>query len=468
MQTKKTDVLWNYTATFFKFTSSAILLPVILRVLPSQDVGIWAIFSSIAALIFLLDFGFNSSFARNVTYVLSGVQNLKKEGFHKHTTETRVINYTLLKGVLEAMRWFYSRVAAVLLLLLLTGGSYYIFYILKGYTGDKTQVIMAWILFCIINTYNLYTLYYDALLEGKGLIKIAKQITILGNVVYLIVGSVFVFSGFGLVALVLAQLTSVIMIRILSYRVFFTVDLVAKLKSITDSSRKDVLDAVYPNAFKYGVTSLGGFMIQKSSVFIGSVFITLTAIASFGITKQLMDILVAIANITLVTYLPQITKLRVDRNTERIKEIYIKGILISNIVFTAGALVIISLGQWILTLLHSNTQLVPIHVMMAMAFSSLVGLNAGISGAVISTRNEIPFMKPSIYSGIATVILLLIIFNFTDWGLFGMALAPGLIDMCYQGWKWPYEVFKDLEITFNDLKVVARGMVLQVWRRRQQ
>jgi O-antigen/teichoic acid export membrane protein len=454
VQINKTDVIWNYVATFFKIASSAILLPLILRFLPSQEVGIWTIFSSISALVFLLDFGFHSSFVRNVTYVFSGVQSLEKEGLNTKDNFSSRINYSLLKGILEAMKWFYTRVSLVLLFLLLTLGSIYINYVIKDYSGDKTQIIIAWLLFCVINTYNLYTLYYDALLEGKGLIRVSKKITIVANIVYLLVASCLVLNGFGLISIVLSQLFSIIIIRFLSYKFFFTSELTFELSKITSSSCFEILKIISPNAYKYGITSLGGFMIQKSSIFIGSLFIPLIFIGSFGITKQLLDILVAIANITLATYIPKITKLRVDNNLEKVKEIYIKGILISNVVFVFGASFLIFFGELILLFLDSKTKLVPSYVLIGMAISSLIGLNAGISGTVISTRNEIPFMKPSIYSGIATVVLLLILLKFTNLGLLGLAIAPGVVDLCYQGWKWPYEVVKELKISILDVRVV--------------
>jgi O-antigen/teichoic acid export membrane protein len=459
VQINKIDVLWNFGATFFRIASSVILLPLILKYLPAQEVGIWAIFSSISALVFLLDFGFHSSFVRNVTYVFSGVQSLEKKGLNINNNFSEKINYTLLKGILGAMKWFYSRIALLVLLLLLTIGSIYIQIILKGYSGNITNIIIAWILFCIINTYNLYTLYYDALLEGKGLIRVSKKISLVANGFYLIIASLLVFNGFGLIAIVLSQLFSIVIIRVLSYKFFFTEELLLELNKITDSSYKEVLKIVSPNAYKYGVTSLGGFMIQKSSIFIGSLFIPLVSIASFGITKQLLDVLVALANITLATYIPKITKLRVDNNLQKIKEIYIKGILISNFIYLTGALFIIFFGQFILSLIRSKTELLSIDVLVTMALSSLIGLNAGISGIVIATKNEIPFMKPSIYSGIATVILLLTIFYFTNLGLLGMALVPGFVDLCYQGWKWPYEVIKELKIKKHDVITIIKEYI---------
>jgi O-antigen/teichoic acid export membrane protein len=449
MKITRADVIWNYIATFFKISSSVLLLPFILHKLPSEDVGIWSIFSSIAALVFLIDFGFNSSFSRNVTYIFSGVQNLQQEGHETNFDANGEINYSLFKGLLSSMRWFYSRVSLVLFGLLATIGTVYINRLLQNYHGDRLNVYIAWFLFISINTYNLYTLYYDALLEGRGLIKISKQITIMGHIIYLMVSVAAIFAGFGLVALVLAQLISIIIIRTVSHRIFFTKTLQAELSGCDAEDRKGILKAIYPNAVKYGITSFGGFMIQKSSIFIGSLYLTLPAIASFGITKQLMDIMVAIANISLSTFLPQIAFLRVGNNYEKIKVIYVRGVLIANGIFIFASLAIIFLGSTVLHIIKSNTDLQQ-NILIAVAVSSLIGLNSGISGAIISTKNHIPFVKPSLLSGLGTILLLLAFFRFTNLGLLGMAIAPGLIDLCYQGWKWPWEVIKEFNLKVAD------------------
>jgi len=457
MKITKTDVLWNYIATFFKISSTALLLPVILHKLPSEQVGIWTVFSSIAALVFLVDFGFNSSFSRNVTYIFSGVRSLKTVG-HEISFDNKEIDYNLLKGLLGSMRWFYSRVSIVIFLILATSGSYYMSRLLINYHGDKTNVYIAWFLFIAINTYDLYTLYYDALLEGRGLIKISQKITILGHVVYLLIATIAIYLGFGLIALVLAQLISIIIIRNISQKQFFTPKIVFNLNKSENHDKRSVLKSIYPNAVKYGVTSLGGFMIQKSSIFIGSLYLPLSAIASFGIAKQMMDITVSIAAISVATFLPQIANLRVEGDYERIKNICIKGIIIiANIIFIMGASFIILFGGIILHLIKSNTALNE-QLLLIVGISSLIGLNSGISGAIISTRNHISFVKPSLLSGIATVILLLLFFKFTSLGLLGMAITPGLIDSCYQGWKWPSVVIKEFNIKISDFFKVAKNL----------
>ena len=221
----RVDVFWNYCATFFKIASSILLFPLILRTLPSEEVGVWAIFTSISSLVFLLDFGFHATFVRNVSYVFGGAQSLIKEGIPTEDNNSKGINYTLLKEIIVAMKWFYTRASFLLLFLLLTLGTIYFSYVLKGFLGSKSNIYLAWVLFCGINTYNLYTLYFDSLLEGRGLIRTSKKIIIIGNVGYLISAAILVLNGYGLISIIVSQLLSILIIRFLSYRAFFTNDL---------------------------------------------------------------------------------------------------------------------------------------------------------------------------------------------------------------------------------------------------
>mgnify|MGYP003528499447 CR=1 FL=1 len=72
----KKDVIWSYVATIFMVGSGFFLLPFILHKMPSETVGIWNIFTAITSLVTLLDFGFRPTFARNVSYIFSGVTEL--------------------------------------------------------------------------------------------------------------------------------------------------------------------------------------------------------------------------------------------------------------------------------------------------------------------------------------------------------------------------------------------------------
>ncbi len=453
MKIGKKDILWNYIATFFKIASGVLLLPLILKMLSAEEVGIWTIFLSVTALINLLDFGFTPSFSRSITYIYSGVNSLKTEGFELIENKNNDINYSLLKGTILSMRWFYLRMSIILFFILSTFGTYYISLVLKKYSGEHSEIYIAWIILILISTYYLYTLYYDSLLLGKGLIKQSKQITIAGQFSYLITASILLLLGYGLIAIVSSQVLSVIIIRIFSHRTFFTKKLQKILLVTKAVSVKKILRSLFPNSLKMGLTSLGGFLVSRSSIFIGSLYLTLDEIASYGITIQLIGVLYSLSGIYISTYFPLITQLRVEQNNIAIKKIYLKGQIILFFTFILGGICLYFLGDMALVLIGSKTQLVPQTILAVAVIIAFLENNHGVAGGILLTKNEVPFYKAAIFSGILTVLFLFLFFHYTDIGIWSMFLASGIAQALYQNWKWPLTVKKELQITLKDLKL---------------
>ncbi|UZJ65436.1 hypothetical protein OKW96_04365 [Sphingobacterium sp. KU25419] len=334
MNINRIDVIWNYCATFLKIGSSIVVLPIILTKIDSGDVGLWVLFSTMTSFIFLLDFGFHNSFSRSVSFVFSGVSNLSSKGLaESNLSDSPTINYSLLLALINSMKWLYTRLALFLLSSFLIFGTIYIHYILADYIGNKSYAYLAWFVFCFLSSYNLYTLYFEALLEGSGKIRISKKITVIGQVLFLLSTIALIYLGLGILALVISQLFSIVFIRYFSSKFFYTKEISTQIKSAEIIPFKNILKIVSPNAIKYGVTSLGGFLIQKSSIFFGSIYLSLSAVATFGITKQVLDLITGIASIALITYLPKISSLRVQNNKESIAVIYLRGTLVANFLF---------------------------------------------------------------------------------------------------------------------------------------
>lgn len=455
MNIGKKDIIWNYAATFLKIASGILLLPAILKKMPSEEVGIWSVFVTITAFANLFDLGFNPSFARNVSYIFSGVRTLQAKGFES-VDEVKEMDYGLLKGTITAMKWIYLRMSAVLFLLLSSIGTFYIFTLTKNYKGDHIEVYIAWAILCLISTYNLYTLYYDSLLQGKGLIKRSKQIIVAGQLGYIFVAYILITLGYGLISIVSAQAISVLITRLMSYYSFFDRRTKTHLTSALSRDQKEILSAITPNALKIGLTILGSFTIQKSAIIIGSLHLSLSEIGSYGITVQLVNLIGSLATIYALTFQPLIAQYRVAGNSIGIKQLYLKGqlvILITFIVCGAGMLL---LGGWAMELIHSQTALLSVAAVSTLLFIAFLENNHAISGNILLSKNEVPFFKASLFSGALTLIILFALFQFTNLGVWTMILAPGIAQAIYQNWKWPYEVVKDLHITRNDLKFIFK------------
>ncbi len=441
----KKDVIWNYLATFLQIGSGVLLFPIILRMLPSETVGVWSIFLTISSFTALLDFGFSPSFTRNVSYIFSGVNKLEKTGISQDFA-TGNINFDLLGSTIRAMKWFYSRIALLVLLLLVTCGSAYLFHILhQSFEGDKMQIGIAWLLFCFVNTYNIYTFYYDSLIMGSGKVMKDKQIIIASQIVYLTTAILFIFMGWGLIAIVLAQALAMIVKRFLSYRTFFTPELKNKLKVSDSQHFKEVIKTITPNSIKLGITSVGAFLVLQSSVIIGSLYISLPEIASYGITIQVINVVASLSAVYFSSYVPKVANLRVQEDVFSVKKIYLKSIFILVFTFSICSLAIVLFGNWSLSLLKSQTMLLSGFMIAFMMLFALLEKNHAIAGGFLLTKNEVPFFKASLIAGFITVILLIIFIKYMNLGLWGMILAPGLANI-YNNIKWPSEMFKQLNL----------------------
>lgn len=109
------DILWTYFSKFLRIGQSVILLPLILRFLPSDQISIWALFSSITALIAVFDLGFSNVFSRNVTQILSGSSyTLDKFKDNIESSNIRNISASDLMKTLTVMKRFYAYTSVVL------------------------------------------------------------------------------------------------------------------------------------------------------------------------------------------------------------------------------------------------------------------------------------------------------------------------------------------------------------------
>lgn len=439
----KRDVAWSYIATVVMVGSGVILLPFLLHKMSAETIGIWNIFQTITALVLLLDFGFRPSFARNISYIFSGVSNLQKNGVAAIEGDAQV-NYALLKGTIRAMQRFYRWVALGVFALLATVGTAYFYFILQKYSGDRQDVMIAWILLIAINCYNLYTYYYDALMLGKGYVRRNQQINIIAQLVYLSIAIGLIYAGLGLSAVVAAQLTATIIRRMLFRRVFFTPELRHHLEQAEAQDTSAVLRAIYPNAVKVGLTGLGGFLVNKSAVLMGSAFLSLEQVACYGITLQVMDVLARCATVTYESLSPRIAQCRAEKDLSSLRRYYIyaTGALVCT--YIAGGVSWVFLGDWVLKIIHSETTFVPTAMLCTMLVISLLEKNHAVSAGFIAADNRIPFFIPSLVSGAATVLLLWLFLQPLNMGIWGMILAPGIAQIAYQNWKWPSVIIREL------------------------
>ena len=439
----KTDVAWSYAATIFQVGAGVFLLPAILHYMPQQTVGLWNVFLTVTSLVLLLDFGFRPSFARNVGYILAGVKELQVQGVNRTDNESP-IDFNLLKSAICAMRKFYRMVSLTVLLILATAGTAYLWAVMRNYTESHSDAYVAWVILCFVNCYELYTYYYDALLLGKGYVKQSQQIMILSKCVYLGIAIPLVMMNIGLTALVAAQLLSTIIRRILAKRVFYTRDMKLQLETASEEQSQKVFASIMPNAVRVGLTYIGGFLVNKSTILIGSLYLTLNDVATYGITAQVMDVLTRCALVCSMAYTPLIVKARAQGDMQAIRRMYILCTAALACVMLVGGICWLLCGDICLNIIGSQTHFIMPKMLAVLLVFQFLEKNHSLAATFIQADNRIPFFIPSLVSGIAVVILLWFFLSQLHWGLWALILAPGIVQLAYQNWKWPLVVIHEI------------------------
>ncbi|MDD3080120.1 MAG: O-unit flippase-like protein [Paludibacter sp.] len=450
MNTGRKDIFWNYLATFMRIASGIIILPLVLRLLPSQEVGLWSIFLTVSSLTALMDFGFSNSFSRNVAYVFSGVDELKVHGYKIVESKNEHINFSLLKSVIKAMRTYYGLMSLLFLILFYLVSPYYLGTILEKYSGEKTEIWIAWFTYGTLVAYEFYTYYYNSLMTGRGLIKKNMQIIVFSQSLRIIATLVLLLSGFGIISLVLGILISDVVNRVLSYKVFFDKEIRDGIKGAIAMPVKDVMKIMTPNAFKIGLTTLGYFALNQAITMISPFYLSLAEVAEYGISKQVISLIMSLGGTWFGTFYPQLTQYRVRNDIESVKRLYIKGLLVVLFVFIVTGVGLLLLGNPLLHLIHSKTFLLGTGYLMLMLVFGFLDSCQSISTSTLLTKNEVPFFKSVLISGLVSLVVLMIMLRYFHLGVLAMILAPGITMTAYQNWKWPLETIKESNIKIKD------------------
>jgi len=125
-----------------------------------------------------------------------------------------------------------------------------------------------------------------------------------------------------------------------------------------------------------------------------------------------------------------------------VRRLYIAGVIL----FLLGSLSILFLS-YISIQYNTNLKFVSIDYLLVLIVIFFLEYTHGFSATYLTSKNYIPFVNASIISGML-IIMLNIGFS-PIIGLWGIILFQGVVQLSYNNWKWPYEMYKDLKVSVN-------------------
>ncbi len=455
IEINKKDIIWGYIAIFFQMASGIIVLPFVLRMLSSEEVGYNYLMLTVAQMVILFDMGFSPMFSKNISFVFSGAKELLKEGVKE--SESDDVDYHLLATVIAVAKRVYMRMSIIVLILMLTGGIAYTWYVTDGYTKVNNS-FAVWIVFSVSTFFNMYYGYYNSFLTGRGQLAEQRKAMICARIAYVAISICLLFAWMGLMGLCIANLISPFISRYMSHRAFFDNELKRSIndKIVTEEERKDTFKIIWHNTRKMCISSVGAYCINKASLFLAGIFLPLAVVGSYGLMIQLGGLIMSVAVNYFVTIQPKMAYNRIKGDLPRLREEFSVGIISSLLLMVMGYAFLVFACPYLLTLIASKTQLPSQTVMLLFALVSILEMNHSLCATYITVENKVPPIAASLVPGAAIVLLSWLSLKFTGLQLLGLIMAQGVCQLAYNNWKWPLVALTDLKLT--PLSVFAIGM----------
>ena len=446
----KKDVIWGYFAQFFSIASGIIILPLVLRLLTPEEIGMNYLMITVGALASLFDFGFAPQIARNITYIFSGSQELKSEGITDEITPSSV-SYSLLANMIFTVRYLYRRLSVIVLIFMISIGTYYIYNITEGFSTVKNSLVI-WLVYSVSIFFNIYYSYYTSLLTGKGQVTESRKAVVYSKITLIMLTILLLSLGIGLLGVAVANLIASFVNRIISYNFFFTPEINAKINAFKYNRQEinKLFKIIWFNSKKVGLINVAGSSLGYLTIFIVGLFMSLKEVASYGLMVQLSNVL-SIVSITLfTTYLPKMSYLYLNKEYRNLTEQISVTVLSFYIIFLAGMVFFYFFGNESLNVIQSKTELPPKWIVLLFLFFMLIEKNQSLFSQILLFENRVPFMGAALITGFISIILVFTTL-YLDLGFLGIVLAQGLPTLFYSAWKWPLVVFRKLNISYQDI-----------------
>lgn len=450
MNIGKKDVMWGYVSLGMVHGINLILLPVILKFLNVQEVGLWYTFTSLYGLATLIDFGFQTVIGRNISYLWAGADKIQSDSFANINNKFN-LNYFI--EVISTVKFIYYGMGLIVLIFMSSIGTLYIIEVSRDEISVHIALI-SYFIYLVSIILNITFSYWNALIKGIGAIKSYNQILILSKAIQLILSIVFLLCNMGLIGISLAYLISVIVNRIMQSKVFynFSDETLKTYKKVKLKFNREIFLTILPNTMKTGVLSLSNYLIINFPIILTSYYLSLEISGKFGLFNQILTIIITISNSYFNTYISKINYLRVKGNHDELIKIFKKALMTNYLLNFSAFLILVFLGNTFLKLIGTNYELITIIPMVITIIYRFLYNNQCLFTTFLTTKNSIPNYIHFIVSAIATIIVQVLLLEFFEPNLLLLIIPLLIIQLLFNNWFWVYYVIKDM---INDKRLGA-------------
>lgn len=450
---QKKDLIWVYVARILGIGINILLLPIILRYLNDDELGLWYVFSSISQVVYLFDFGFNATLSRHMTYAWSGADRLEKKSVSKDFKNKT--NTNLVSEIIVTCRLVYFVISAVALLVMATAGSVYVFSVVHN---EITQnIILSWIVYMLSVFLNMFYGYWASLLQGIGAVAERNKMSVFSKIAQIIIAVILIMGGWGLLGFVISYFVSGVLLRILG-KIYF----VKRTKQVAISRKvglekvRKCFTAVWGTAWKDGIVMLAQYLSTQANTLICAYYIDLASTSVYGIMTQVVSIIASVAASYFNAYQSVFSSACLRQDKEEQKKIVCVTDFVYKIIFISGAIALFVIGLPVLKYMRPEMEIgVMFSILMCLFYYFFY--QKDLFASMIASTNEIPYWPAFVISAVCSLISSILLVRQFHMGIMGMIIAQFVVNIAYNCWYWPAYTMKKIGIKYSEIYTIGYG-----------
>ena len=384
------SILNSWFSSLVILFSSLIAIPIVITKLSVEEINVWFLFASIVALSQGVQFGFNTTFARFIAYVNSGVtiEEFRNLRYKKDIKFKDTIDKLEFGRVFYLMKYLYVFLSVIYLIVLFLIGYFSLGKPIESLANPGDGWMAASIV-AVSTTITLSFGYYQNFMLGINKVALLQRITGIVN----LIGLIFIL---GILFLHPTLVSIVFIYQLVSLSVLVSISYFAKKEFVNMHIKvpekvfdKELFSIVWDSAWKSGITTVIANVVKHISAILVAQLFSPTASASFLFTKRIFDI---IENFTMTTFnarVPAIAKYRGQGNFDKLMPYLRQTQYISYGVFLLGYIILLVGGEHILSLISSNVSLGTSSLIILFSFASFFSRYGGMSLAISNQSNHI-------------------------------------------------------------------------------
>lgn len=435
----KRDMIWSYASTILSASISVMLMPFVLAFLGDSELGLWYVYASISALVLLLDFGFAPTVARNIAFAWSGAREVRRSEVVEIGDEAQGIDWELFESILATCRLMYLMISFVAALLMSTLGTWYVYAVASDMLSETW--LLSWALYAAGVFLNLLYGYLNAFLRGVGAVAEISKSQVFARIAQLGLSVILLLAGLGIIGCSLSYLVSGIILRVTGLRYFLSYKGIGKrlqkgFATVARERASELFKIMWSNAWRDGLVSVSVYLCTQANTLICSYVLGLVSTGSYGLSLQVANIIGNISAVWYSTNQPRMQECVVTGNRGLNVRLFGESIIVFVAVGTTLSIGAIVVGVPLIRVLRPSSSMDP-WLLAALCAYTLAYRGANLCASCISNFNTIPYYLAFVLSGICSVTFSAGLAAWSGLGIWSLVVAPTLVLISYNIWKWP-------------------------------